>query len=215
MVITNKVELKELAKRQWMFPEIGLQRLQTLNFTSQILPEVGGSRSWRKGRFKKCFEEFQAALFAYALSQLARSYRWEYSYGESQNHEYDCAIRCHLPKDDGGVVVKPVQLKELPPGALNPQATLQGLINGLTKYTAPPEEEILVVAIYINRAATISFKELRIPKLRVEQLWLYGFLDPVNCFLVGNLIANPVRADFDYPRFPLASPVEMMRATGR
>jgi len=182
-----------------MTPSAGLQRLQTLGFISQTLPEIGGSRNWRKGQFKKYFEEYQSALFTYGLSQGAISYHWEYSYGESQNREFDCAIRCELPQEDGGVVVKPVQLKELPPDVVNPQVSLQDLINSLVKYTAQAGEEMLAVAIFCNRGSSINFKKLTIPPLQIAQLWIYGFLDHQNCFLVE--IGSAARLNFNYPRF--------------
>jgi len=37
MVVTNKIELRQLAKRQWLRPETGLQKLQMLGFCSKIL----------------------------------------------------------------------------------------------------------------------------------------------------------------------------------
>jgi len=209
MVITDKIELRFLEKRTWLRPEAGLRKLETLKFFSQILPGVGGSKSWRKEPFKKYFEEFQAALFSYGLQQHAPGYRWEYSYGElPQSREADCFLRCELPPENGGTVYKRVQLKELVPDVRNPSDSLQRLITSLaTKYTAPTGREILVVAIYINRATTVRFQELRIPEMRVEQLWLYGFTDDVKCFIVGNLLANPARQDFVYPHFRIESPV--------
>ena len=174
MVITNKIVLRQLSKRQWIRPEVGLQRLQTSSFFSKILPEVGGSRTWRKGRFKKYWEEFQAALFTYGLSQQSPDYDWEYSYGELPSFpDGDCFVRCEIA--DGAI--KPVQLKELVPAELNAQSSIQQLIDNLTlKYTATPGQEMLVVAIYVNRETTINFQQLRMPKLNIEQLWLYGFL---------------------------------------
>ena len=171
---------------------------------SGVLPEVGGSRTWRKRPFKKYHEEHQSALFAYALSQKAYCYQWEYWCGE--HADYDCAVRCHLPQ--GRLVYKAVQLKELVPAGLNPQSSLQCLINGLVKYRARPGEESLVVSIYINRAACICFRELSIPKLQIEQLWLYGHLDLHSCFLVGNLLGHPKEYHFRYPHFQIESLTE-------
>ena len=198
-MITNKVELNFLAKQQWKRPEAGLKRLQVLIFFSRISPEIGGSRTWRKEPFKKYHEEFQAALFAYGLSQKGACYPWEYCYGERADH--DCAVRCHIPEAEGGLIYKAVQLKELVPGELDPQSSLQAIINSLAKYTAKPAEESLVVAIYINRKTCINFQELSIPKLQIQQLWLYGFLDEDGCFLAGNLLGHSKQYDFPYPSF--------------
>lgn len=218
MIITDKIELRLLQKRTWIKPEAGLRKLQMLNCFSQILPKAGGSKSWRKEPFKKYFEEFQAALFSYGLQQHFPIYRWEYSYGAARterkssqspsDQESDYFIRCKLPPKDGGLVYKPIQLKELVSENRNSQSSLQRLIEKIAKkYTALPDQEILVVAIYINRATTIRFQELRIPKMRVEQLWFYGFTDNANCFIVGNLLGNPARHNFAYPHFQIESPV--------
>lgn len=218
MVITDKIELRLLQKRTWIKPEAGLRKLQMLDCFSKILPKAGGSKSWRKEPFKKYFEEFQAALFSYGLQQHAPSYRWEYSYGavkserksckSPSDQEWDCFIRCELPPKDGGLVYKPIQLKELISKDRNAQSSLQRLIEKIAKkYTALPGQEMLVVAIYINCATTIRFPELRIPKMHVEQLWFYGFTDNANCFIVGNLLRNPARHNFAYPHFQIESPV--------
>jgi hypothetical protein len=99
-------------------------------------------------------------------------------------------------------------LKELVSQDRNSQSSLQWLIDKVAKkYTALSGPEMLVVAIYINRATTIRFQELRIPKMRVEQLWFFGFTNNVNCFIVGNLLGNPARHDFTYPHFQIESPV--------
>lgn len=199
MVITDKIELRQLANRLWKRPKDGLEALQALSFFAQIPPEVGGSRTWRKEPFKKYWEEFQAALFTYALQQQALDYQWEYSYGELI--DYDCAVRCQLPHGDVRAVHKPVQLKELVPERLDRQSSLQQLINTLVKYTSPPGQEMLVVAIYVNRMGAINFQQLSVPNMRIQQLWLYGFFDPTNCFVVGDLLGHATRYDFAYPRF--------------
>jgi hypothetical protein len=168
---------------------------------SQMLPEVGGSRTWRKGKFKKYAEEGMCALFAYGLSQQAPEWRWEYSYGESANRESDCAVRCWLPAEMNrkeGWEYKPIQLKELPPESVSPHASLQEIIDGLQKYTAIPGSEYLAVAIFVNAGRTIKFRELKFPKLRVDQLWVFGFLDAETCFLVGNQSSQILR--FRIPR---------------
>jgi hypothetical protein len=209
MVITDKIQLRQLSNRKWIRPELGLRKLQTLKFFSQLLPQTGGSRSWRGRPFTKYSEEFQAALFSYGLQQHTPACRWEYSYGEfPPNREFDCLVRCQPLLR----AWKPVQLKELVPedlpGKRNERDSLQAMIeNVAAKYTAPQGQEMLVVAIFVNRATTIGFQELRIPKMCVEQLWFYGFTNAVNCFIVGNLLGNPARRDFAYPHFKIEPPV--------
>jgi len=204
MVIEDKIELRQLARRQWKYPEDGLRELQAVSFFSQILPQIGGSRTWRREPFKKYLEEFQAALFSYAIKQQAPDYEWCYSYGELV--DYDCVLRCQLPSNGGGLVYKPVQLKELVPEGLSAESSLQQLIDKLpAKYTGTRGQENLVVAIYVNRATDINFQQLKVPKMRVQQLWFYGFLDPSNCFLLGDILNGVGRYDFPYPNFSLGA----------
>lgn len=203
MVITNPIEVRCLKNRQWKRPYDGLRELQVIDFFSRMRLHRADSVTWRKKPLKKYREEFQAALFTYGLQQQSTAYMWEYSYGESPtSNEYDCLVRCEL--DEGRTGPKPVQLKELASLDLKPQKSLQQMINELGKYTALPGKEILVVAIFIRRATTIKFKELRIPAMSTEQLWLYGFLDPVRCFLTGNLLGHAETRHFEYPRHAIS-----------
>lgn len=203
MVITDNIVRRQLAAREWRKPEDGLARAQLCRLFSEMAPEIGGSRSWRKEPFKKYFEDFQAALFAYGIKQPALGYEWQYSYGELEgyNREADCFIRCKI---EGQFAYKPVQLKEVVPDDW-PDSSLQKVIDGLAgKYTAAASQEMLVVAIYINRAMTINFRALTIPSdLRIQQLWFYGRTDEGTGFIVGNLLGNPSRHDFAIPRFRL------------
>ena len=203
MVITNPIELRGLKDRQWKRPDDGLRELQALDFVSRIFRRRGDAVTRRQKPPNRLREEFQAALFTYALQQQSPAYAWEYSYGESPtSREYDCLVRCEL--DEGRTGPKPVQLKELTPLHLKPQKSLQQLINELGKYTALPGKEILVVAIFIRRATTIKFKELKIPAMSIEQLWLYGFRDSKKCFLSGNLLGNAETRHFEYPRYAIS-----------
>jgi hypothetical protein len=201
VIIKDKIVLRQLAAREWRRPEDGLARAQALPLFSEIAPEIGGSRSWRKEPFKKYFADFQAALFAYGIKQPERDYDWQYSCGEldGDNREADCFIRC---KVDGEFAYKPVQLKEVVPEDW-PDSSLQHVIDRLAdKYTATAGQEMLVVAIYVNRVMTINFRELKIPaKLYIQQLWFYGRTDENSGFIVGDLLGSPLRHDFAIPRF--------------
>ena len=201
MVITDPIELRALKAQKWKTPEIGLKQIQYSRLFAEILPAVGGSRSWRKGRFKKYHEEHLAALFVYGIKQITPNYNWQYSYGERA--DYDCVIRCDPQNPTGSNwVYKPLQLKEVVPNQVSPTASLQQLLNDLPTYSG----QDLVVAICVNRPTTINFKELTRPNVRFGQLWLYGPLHGRGWFIVGDLLRNPERHDFDYPVFELESP---------
>jgi hypothetical protein len=61
----------------------------------------------------------------------------------------------------------PVQLKELVPDHLNASATVQALVNGLSKYSG----DDLVVAVFLNRDGRFSLEDLMLPALRIAELW--------------------------------------------
>jgi len=65
-----------------------------------------------------------------------------------------------------------------------------------------------VVAVCVNRGTTINFRELTPPKASFGQLWFYGPLSGNRWFMIGDLLNNPQRHDFDYPLFELKSPIE-------
>lgn len=198
MVINDKMLLRELARRKWIEPSLGLRRLQSLSLFSKILSELGREPDWRSNRFRKYWEEYQAALFTYGLSQQTPKLKWEYSYGELRDFEDgDCFVRTHESVES----IKPVQLKELVPFGEGSQNLLQKLLDDMAKkFTDPPGQEVLVVAIFVNRTSSLCFRTLKIPALRVQQLWFYGFRDETNCFLVGGkLHAFPKTYSFTYP----------------
>lgn len=203
MVITDPIALRQLrARKNWVHPRDGLRRARVRRLFSEIMPEVGASRSWRDEPFRKYFEDFQAALFTFGITHLGPRFDWQYSYGEKVSPEVvapwpdaDCYLRCNL---EGTTAFKPIQLKELVPEELTRKAnrtdTLQTLIDGLArKYTAKAGQEMLVVGIYVNRATTINVKQLRIPStLAIQQLWFFGLLDGRTGFVSGG---NPRKAE--------------------
>ena len=197
------------------------------------MPEVKGSRTWREHRFKKYFEDYQAALFTYGIFALgdygpAEDFECAYSYGEKVEPEdvppfqdADCFLRC---KVNGELSYKPIQLKELPPQELanrsTHQASLQGLIDGLDNrsYTAQAGREILVVAIYVNRLTTINLSELKMPSsLCIQQLWFFGQLDAQTGFVAGGNPRNSDSGGFaTHHQFtmPVWNPASGLTATG-
>jgi hypothetical protein len=197
MAICDPIERRLLAAGQWQSPAHGLRRLQARTRLSRVLPEIGGSRRWRSGLFRKHHEERQAALFVFGLNCQAPNFLWEYSMREAD--DYDFAVRCRPLDSDGPITYEGVQLKEFVPAEINPATSLQAVIDGLTKYCAKPDQRNLVVAICINRLSLINLADLRLPQLEIRQLWLYGSLASGSCFLL-NLFGCPQLYHFNDPR---------------
>lgn len=225
MAIQDRIVIRQLeARANWLSPRGGLQRALLRSFFSHCLPEVGGSRSWRKEPFLKYHHDAQAAFFAYALTQVLPGPDWEYSAGEvvppEQRAPYvdaDCYLRC---THKGEKCYKPIQLKELPPIPIRQKsrspATLQGLLDKLSpKYTARKGQEDLVIAVLVNPPATIAFQQLKLPKdLSVEQVWFYGRKGPDTGFIAGgNFRPGCLTASKEFPLLNLETssggPIEM------
>lgn len=81
----------------------------------------------------------------------------------------------------------PVQLKELPPGYISAQASLDALLKGLKKYHSPDT----VVAIYLNRR--LKGLEFTVPAgLDLAGIWLFGARteDSSRWVLIGDLLRD-------------------------
>ena len=194
------------SRTNWKSPIAAMTEFTLLKGFAQIMPEVGGSRTWRNGDFKRYHEEYQAALFTYGLNYLKPLATWEYSHNWEHKSVRgikpiqgggDFAVRARF-SDDADWTYKYIELKEWVPQELPTGDTLQSIINKLTKYYSRD----LIVAIYVNRATTISFQGLTIPKLHINQLWIYGHQANKLCFLTGDLLGPCQHYHFEYPCFP-------------
>lgn len=182
-MITDKMLLRQLEKRNWLEPITGLRRLGGRRLLAESLPEIGGSRSWRDNRFGKYHEETQAAIFTYGLSRGASKERMEYTYIDNHKEtsfpDWDCVIRASI--DGPGWVYRPVQLKEIVPGTIREEMDLQGELDKLKKYNGAE----VVVAVFVNREMELDFKRWKLSHLPVEQLWFYGRSSPSSWFMIG------------------------------
>lgn len=137
-------------------------------------------------------ERRQAALFCYGISRLRRH---PISYAPVEAEDFDCVARW---TEGDTTHYTPIQLKELPPNELNPKVALEAELAKLAKYASSPE---LCVAFYLNRNLRLDLGQLRIPKLNIAELWLYGATTPDKSTwrLWGNLLASPVSVEYGYP----------------
>jgi len=96
-------------------------------------------------------------------------------------------------------VFSPIQLKEVVPEELNPNANVQAIIDGLAgKYAPAPD---LTAAIHLNRSGSFDPRVLVIPKLPVQSLWVFGSVNPdaSRWVLVGDLLGDVRVSEHDYP----------------
>lgn len=165
---------------------------QTLSLSDLRYPAA----SLRTHELRPYGEGRQAALFCHGMSQ-AMNRRVDFAMVEVQ--DYDFVAR--FADSQGALVFAPVQLKEWVPDFLNPSATLQDELDKLDKYV---DSEDLVVAVHMNRTATIHLSELRLPRGRIGELWLYGTTDltQTRWTIIGNLLSGkPQYFEFSYPAY--------------
>jgi hypothetical protein len=155
------------------------------------------SRTMRKREMRPYAQHWQAALFCYGMSQMASQ---PLQYAMAEHEDYDCIFRGVVR---GVPVYSRVQLKELPPAEINPEASLEkGLQQLECKYYSGNN---LVVAMHVNRAMErFRVGEVAIPKhLRISELWLYGCINPPRgeWLVYGNMLGgNPRLFPFRFPR---------------
>ena len=120
------------------------------------------------------------------------------SFARSESHYYDFVASWIT--DDDTRRFAPVQLKEIVPAELNSLAALQTTIDSLpSKYV---DSEDLTVAIYLNRQLHFDPSTLRIPKMAIAGLWIFGAVtaDQSKWGLWGNFLeSQPQGTLFAYP----------------
>ena len=110
MIITDKIALRLLEKREWLTPEEGLKKAEVHGFLTEALSSIKELKKRLSNRSD--IEEHQAALFVGGLKSRAPCFTWEYSPGElgEINREADCFCRVNI---DGQYYYKPLPLTEV------------------------------------------------------------------------------------------------------
>jgi len=149
---------------------------------------------------KRLAEEIvQAAAFCWGMGELWKRHV-EFSPKAAGSHDCVLALGQSAGGDPPGFLL--LQLKGLPPQSLNPEVTLQSLINDLDgKYHDPDE---LYLGIAVNRSGEIDFSVLKVPEaLRSQflELWIFGRTneDRAKWFFRGDLLAEPLTSLHSIP----------------
>lgn len=141
----------------------------------------------------KCMRELrEAAIFCYGMGK--RIGRTVYlAPGESQDYDF---IASWFVGDKQHFA--PVQLKEVVPVAINPDASLPSVVAGLAKYV---DSRHLTVAIHLNQQAHFDPSRLVVPPLNVAALWVLGAVasDQSAWGLWGSFTEIPAGTRFEYP----------------
>ena len=191
----SRIRLREFQRFEFRDPAqflAGLRAVEPEISASSLLPHVkhlrtNGLRQWREAR--------EAALFCHGIAQRIGQPIYM-SRGESQDYDFVASWTV-----DETQHFAPVQLKEVVPGYRNPNASVEQIVQSLTKYV---DSEDLTVAIHLNRQVHFNPKTLSVPPLRIAALWVFCSISPDQSEwgLWGNFLEQPEGSRFAYPAVP-------------
>ena len=186
--------VREFNQMEWVNPRQLLVNLRWLEFNLPADMEerirhlrTNSLKEWQEARF--------AALFAYGISNAVLHLPTHLS--KTEKVDFDAVMKW---QENGEDHYSPLQIKELPPDNINPDVSLEDILDRLGKYSG---EDNLTVVVCLNRRTRIRFQPWdRLSKPRISELWYLGCTDEYQSkwFLYGSALEkNPRRFDFDYP----------------
>lgn len=192
---------RKAGKQRYVVTTHLLQRLREIEY--EVMQVIPPSRERRlQTRDTMPLRELrEAALLCHGLAtrfgETIGVTHWE-------EHDHDAVALIQKP---GESCFYPLQMKQLPPDDLNPQASLQDIIDSLpAKYPRSPQ---LTVGISLNRNQHIDFHALSIPRMNIGGLFFFGASSPDQSewILWGDVLSpGPFATFFTYPDVaPLAS----------
>jgi len=149
-------------------------------------------KNLRTNSLKKWRVRREGALFCYGMSQRIGQTVF-FSPSEAQDHDF---VASWVVNDTQHLA--PVQLKEAVPYDVNSSASVQKIVDALTKYTDSLD---LTVAIHLNQGIHFDPSTLVIPPLKIAALWVFGAIsaDQTQWGLWGNFLESPLGTRFEYP----------------
>lgn len=141
-------------------------------------------------------QTWHAAAFGYAFA-FARASVFSSLKVRPETKEYsDRDATFSVTTPGGEIHCRPVQLKEFPPGYLNPRVALKTILEQVAiKY---PKSHDLIVAVHLNRRE--HFSTIKTPPLAVGQFWVWGFSkkDHSELFISGGPPGHAMRKLIPY-----------------
>ncbi len=180
----DKTRLAEWRQLPFYDPDPVLRGLAVIEANPQLQEMPYGVSSLRTRELRPFQERRLGALFFFLMGQVENT---QVIFAHTENADYDFVG--HFERDGYHHYV-PVQMKELVPDFLNPDATLQLLIDGLKKKYVDSRD--LTVAINVNRVGTIVPSELDLEGLSLMGFWLFGTTTPdqSELLIIGNLMSE-------------------------
>jgi hypothetical protein len=184
--------IREWEKLKYYDPEkilLGLRDI-AVNFPFPRIPS--NLTSQRKRELRRYGESRQCALFCYGISKV-RNIKIQYADYEKSDYDF-----VGVYPEEGYLNYIPIQMKELVPEQVNPDAQLENELKKLQKYT---DSQDLCVAIHLNRNESFDFKDINLPELNIRELWFFGAKDRSQSEwrILGDILNNPKVYEFFYP----------------
>jgi hypothetical protein len=188
----DRAWLRAIQKLEFRDPEPFLVRLRQLEYELAASATTEKIRNLRTNKLKEWKELREAALFCYGMGKRIGQTVYV-GRGESQDYDFVASWTT-----EGVQYLAPVQLKEVVPINLNPDASLQAIVDSLAKYA---DSEDLTIAIHLNQQMHFEPSELLIPPLRIAALWVFGSISPDQSSwgLWGNFLEAPEGMHYEYP----------------
>jgi hypothetical protein len=126
---------------------------------------------------------------------MSRKFERPVSFAPIEAADHDFIVRFD---HKGTTHFVPVQLKELVPEDLNPEASLDQLIK---KLSTRPVQTDTVLAIRLNRRTREDLTPKRFAEIPFKEVWLFWAASPdaIQWRLFGDLKCDPELTEFSYP----------------
>ena len=193
----EKVRLRQFAKLAYGDPRGFLAALRSLEWAVVASPTPEQIKTLRKQGLKTEREMRDAAIFCVGMSERIG---FDVRFAPVEDQDFDFIATWF--DGEGMRNYCPVQLKEVAPPHLNPDTTIQAVVDGLARYADSTD---VTVAIKINRPGRFDPSELKLPaNLRIGGLWFFAGLsaDQSEFGLWGDFLSKtdaPLGTRFSYP----------------
>lgn len=166
----NSVQLRAYSKLAYGSPRGFLEALTPLDAAISMSDLPSTVKHLRTNLLKYDRERRDAAIFCLGMSQVLST---EVRFSPTEAQDYDFVATWEM---DDSRHFCPIQLKEFVSSELNPKATIQAVVSGLSKYADSAD---ITVAIKLGRNFQFEPVDLQLPsKLSIAALWVYGAIAP-------------------------------------
>ena len=188
----DRTSLRHLQTLNYHDPEPFLVRLRAIEVEVSRSDLPYKVRSLRTNELKAMRELREAAIFCYGIGKRIGQTVY-LAADESQDYDF---IASWVVGDIKHFA--PVQLKEIVPTTLNPNASLAGVVAGLAKYS---DSKDLSVVIHLNQETCFDPATLVVPSLNIAALWVFAAITPdqTSWGIWGNFLEEPEGTRFEYP----------------